>query len=183
MRVDPALREQLIAAIPHLRAFARSLTHNTVHAGDLVQDTLVQGWSKMDQFAPGTNLMAWLFTILRNRFYSQHRSKRREVEDVDGTYAHRMVCLPEQEAHLDFEDFRGALTQLAPEQREALLLVAAQGFAYEDAARICGVAEGTIKSRVSRGRARLAQLLSMEHPDDIGPDRVTRAAMGWSAFQ
>jgi RNA polymerase sigma-70 factor (ECF subfamily) len=179
MRVDPALRQQLIAAIPHLRAFALSLTHNPIYADDLVQETLMRAWSKMDRFEPGTNFMAWVFTILRNCFYSQHRTKWREVEDVDGTYAHQIACAPEQEAHLDYADFQRALTKLAPEQREALLLVAAQGFAYEDAARICGVAEGTIKSRVSRGRARLAQLLSVEHPDDLGPDRVTRAAVDW----
>jgi RNA polymerase sigma-70 factor (ECF subfamily) len=126
--------------------------------------------------------MAWVFTILRNHFYSQHRTKWREVEDVDGSYAHQMACAPEQEARLDYADLERALNKLAPEQREALLLVAAQGFAYEDAARICGVPEGTLKSRVSRGRARLAQLLSVEHPDDLGADRVTRAAMGSSAF-
>ena len=179
MRVDPALRQQLIAAIPHLRAFARSLTRNPIYADDLVQDTLVRAWSRMDRFEPGTNFMAWVFTILRNHFYSQHRTKWREVEDVDGSYAHQMACAPEQEARLDYADFERALNKLAPEQREALLLVAAQGFAYEDAARICGVAQGTIKSRVSRGRARLAQLLSVEQLDDIGPDRVTRAAVDW----
>src|SRR5215211_3798619 len=146
MPVDPALRAQLVAAIPDLRAFARSLVHSTVEADDLVQDTLVRAWGKMDSFAPGTNFEAWLFTILRNGFYSRHRTKRREVEDVDGGYASRAAQAPAQDSHLDFKDFQTALTRLCPEQREALLLVVPQGFSYEEAARICGVAIGTVKS-------------------------------------
>ncbi len=177
MRVDPAFRAHLIAAIPSLRAFARSLTHNSIQADDLVQDTLVRAWGKQDRFEPGTNIDAWLFTILRNGFYSQQRTRGREVEDVDGSYASRIAHPPEQHGHLDFEDFRRALGQLVPEQREALLLVAAQGFSYEEAARICGVAEGTMKSRVSRGRERLARLLSVEHAQDLGPDPMTMAAL------
>ncbi len=177
MRVDPALRAQLLAEIPSLRAFARSLTHDGIYADDLVQDTLVRAWSKMDSFEPGTNLSAWLFTILRHSFYSQQRKKQREVEDVDGAFSGGLAHAPEQGSRLDFEDFRKALAKLCPEQREALILIAAQGFSYEDAAGICGVATGTIKSRVSRGRARLEQLLAIEHPQDIGPDRLTMAAL------
>ncbi len=179
MRVDPALRTQLLAEIPSLRAFARSLTHDVIHADDLVQDTLVRAWSKIDTFEPGTNLSAWLFTILRNSFYSQQRRKQREVEDVDGIYANRLAHAPEQGSRLDYEDFRKALAQLCPQQREALILIIAQGFSYEQAASICGVLIGTIKSRVSRGRARLAQLLAIEHPQDIGPDCMTMAALRW----
>ena len=177
MRVEPALRAQLIAAIPHLRAFARSLTHNPIYADDLVQDTLVRAWAKMDSFQRGTNFEAWLFTILRNGFYSQQRTKGREVEDVDGSYASSIAQAPEQGGHLDFGDLQNALAQLIPEQREALLLIGAQGFSYEEAARICSVAEGTVKSRVSRGRARLAKLLSIDDPQDLGPDRTTMAVL------
>jgi RNA polymerase sigma-70 factor (ECF subfamily) len=179
MHVDPAMRAQLLAEIPSLRAYARSLTHDAVYADDLVQETLIKAWSKMDHFERGTNLPAWLFTILRYTFYSNNRKKRREVEDADGEYASRLAVNPEQGGHLDFTDFQIALGKLCPEQREALLLVAAQGFSYEEAAGICGVLIGTVKSRVSRARVRLAQLLSIEHMEDIGPDRMTMAALRW----
>jgi RNA polymerase sigma-70 factor (ECF subfamily) len=172
------MRALLLAEIPSLRAFACSLTHDIVLADDLVQETLLKAWSKMDTFERGTNFSAWLFTILRNAFYSQHRKRRREVEDVDGIYANRVSQPPEQGSRLDFEDFRQALAKLRPNQREALILVGAQGFSYDDAARICGVALGTLKSRISRGRESLAQLLSIEHPHDLGPDNLTMAALG-----
>jgi RNA polymerase sigma-70 factor (ECF subfamily) len=178
MRVDSVLRAELLAAIPQLRAFARSLVHNRVDADDLVQDTLVRAWGNMHTFLPGTNFEAWLFTILRNRFYSCHRTKKREVEDVDGIYAGRVAQAPEQDSHLDFKNLQTALGRLCPEQREAILLVVPQGFSYEEAARICGVSLGTVKSRVARGRQKLARLLSMDHLQDLGPDRVTRAVLG-----
>jgi RNA polymerase sigma-70 factor (ECF subfamily) len=131
----------------------------------------------LDQFELGSNLNAWLFTILRNVFYSQHRKRRREVEDPDGIYAGRLRTHAEQSSHLDFEDFRKALAKLNPGQREALLLVGAEGLSYEEAAEICAVPVGTLKSRVNRARERLSQLLEVRTPQDIGPDQVTRAAL------
>ncbi len=177
MNVEPALRDQLLAAIPNLRAYAYSLTYNWDRADDFVQDALVRAWGKLDQFEPGTNLNAWLFTILRNLFHSEYRKRRREVEDPDGSYAGRLKVQPEQGSHLDFEDFRSALAQLPADQREALLLVGASGFSYEEAANICECAVGTIKSRVNRARIRLASLLNVDDIEDLGPDSMTRAAL------
>jgi RNA polymerase sigma-70 factor (ECF subfamily) len=122
-------------------------------------------------------LNAWLFTILRNLFHSEYRKRRREVEDPDGSYAGRLKVQPEQGSHLDFEDFRSALAQLPSDQREALLLVGASGFSYEEAANICGCAIGTVKSRVNRARLRLASVLNVTDIDDLGPDSMTRAAL------
>jgi RNA polymerase sigma-70 factor (ECF subfamily) len=177
MGVNPALRDALLAAVPNLRAFAISLTNSTDRADDLVQETLLRAWANSDRFEVGTNLNAWLFTILRNAFYSDYRKRKGEVEDGKGAYAGKLTTYPNQQAHLDFDDFRMALAKLPVDQREALLLVAAQGMSYEEAAAICGVAVGTIKSRVNRARTRLVQLLSLENKTEIGPDSVTKAAL------
>jgi RNA polymerase sigma-70 factor (ECF subfamily) len=177
MAVEPALRDALLAAVPSLRAFAISLTNDFNRADDLVQDTLVRALAHIDRFERGTNLNAWLFTILRNLFHSEYRKRRREVDDPEGAYAGRLKAHPEQQSHLDFEDFRTALAKLPPDQREALLLVGAEGMSYEDAAQICGVAVGTIKSRVNRARSRLAQILELDDGDEIGPDGVTKAVL------
>jgi len=174
---EPELREALLAAVPSLRAFAISLSGQVDRADDLVQDTLLRALSNLHRFEPGTNLNAWLFTILRNLFHSEYRKRRREVEDPDGSYAGRLKVQPEQGSHLDFEDFRSALSQLPSDQREALLLVGASGFSYEEAANICGCAVGTIKSRVNRARLRLASILNVDDIDDLGPDSMTRAAL------
>ena len=117
--------DELRAAIPPLRAFAMSLCGNRDYADDLVQDTLVRAWAKMDRFQAGTNLHAWLFTILRHVFYSDRRKRRREVEDGDGTYASCLTTIPNQEGRLDLEDFQKALMKLSADHREALLLVGA----------------------------------------------------------
>lgn len=177
MIIEPSMREALLAAVPSLRAFAISLSGNVDRADDLVQETLLRALSHIDSFQPGTNLNAWLFTILRNLFHSEYRKRRREVEDSDGAYAARLSTQPEQGARLDLEDFKAALARLPPDQREVLLLVGASGFSYEEAAEICQCAVGTIKSRVNRARTRLAQLLAVESVDDIGPDEQTRAAL------
>src|SRR5215210_6075313 len=150
MTVDPAIRDGMIAAIPSLRAFAISLTSSPDRADDLVQGTLMRAWANIDSFEPGTNLDAWLFTILRNLFHSEYRKRKYEVEDVDGSHAGRLKTYQDQQAHLDFSDFRTALAKLRVNQREALLLVGAEGLTYEEAAGICGVAVGTMKSRVHR---------------------------------
>ncbi|KAA2236532.1 sigma-70 family RNA polymerase sigma factor [Salinarimonas soli] len=160
--IDPTLRDSLLAAVPSLRAFAISLCGRVDRADDLVQDTLVRALTHIDRFEKGTNLNAWLFTILRNLFLSEYRKRRREVEDVDGSYAASLTSIPEQGAHLDFEDMRRALAKLPDDQREALILIAAQGFSYEDAAMICGTAVGTMKSRVNRARRRLSEQLGLQ---------------------
>ncbi len=177
MRVEPALRDELLAAIPSLRAYGYSLTADWDRTDDLVQDTVTRAWAHMDRFERGSNLNAWLFTILRNQFYTIHRKRRREVEDPDGAYAGRLRTHPEQLSHLDLEDFRRALAQLPPHHREALILVGAEGLPYHEVAAICGVPLGTIKSRVNRARESLSSLLAGADPDDIGPDQITRAAM------
>ena len=169
--------DDLRAAIPSLRAFAMSLCGNRDSADDLVQDTLVRAWAKMNRFEAGTNLHAWLCTILRNIFYSDYRKRVREVEDADGSYAGRLFSIPDQEARLDLEDFQRALMTLSADQREALLLVSVEGFSYEEAAEICGCVLGTVKSRVNRARTRLADLLSFESEDDLGPDKIILAAL------
>ncbi|HEX2137070.1 MAG TPA: sigma-70 family RNA polymerase sigma factor [Microvirga sp.] len=176
MSVEPSLREQLLAAIPGLRAFAFTLTQDRDQADDLVQDTIAQAWSNLGQFKPGTNLNAWLLTILRNQAYSRRRKRRREVEDPAGAHAARLKIHPEQQSHMDLQDFRVALARLSPEYREALVLVGAAGLSYEEAAQVCGTAMGTIKSRAHRARVQLAEFLRTG-VGEIGPDGVTRAAM------
>lgn len=182
MQISAALREELLASIPNLRAFAVSLTGNSERADDLVQETLMKAWAKFDTFEEGTNLRAWLFTILRNEFYSQVRKRGREIEDAEGTYAARLASQPSQNGHMDLKDFRAALGQLPDDQREALILVGASGFSYEEAAEICQCAVGTIKSRVSRARARLADILMLEAGESYGNDVLSTTVMTRSAL-
>jgi RNA polymerase sigma-70 factor, ECF subfamily len=177
VNLDSSVRDAVLAAVPNLRAFAISLCGNIDRADDLVQETLLRALANIDSFQRGTNMSAWLFTILRNLFRSEYRKRRREVEDTDGSYAERLKSHPEQTGKVEFSEFREALSKLAPDQREALILVGASGFSYEEAAEICGCAVGTIKSRVNRARSRLAELLSIESTDDFGPDRATRAVL------
>ena len=175
--VEDSLRNEIIAAVPNLRAFAISLTGHSERADDLVQDTIVRAWGAIDQFERGTNLNAWLFTILRNLFHSEYRKRKREVEDADGSYAARLRTHPDQHSRLDFEDFRAALATLPLDQREALLVVGAQGMSYEGAAEVCDVAVGTVKSRVNRARFKLASLLNLASEADLRPDDLTKAAL------
>jgi RNA polymerase sigma-70 factor, ECF subfamily len=175
--VEDSLRDEILAAIPSLRAFAISLTGHSDRADDLVQDTIVRAWTNIDRFERGTNLNAWLFTILRNLFHSDYRKRQREIEDADGSYAERLKTRPDQQSHLDFEDFRAALATIPLDQREALLLVGAQGLSFEEAAEVCQVAVGTVKSRVNRARTRLAVLLDLTSEAKLGPDDVTKAAL------
>ncbi len=177
MPMDDAVRKQILDSIPSLRAFAISLCGNVDRADDLVQETMVRAIANIDSFQPGTNMPAWLFTILRNHFRSEYRKRRREVEDADGHYADTLKSQPEQQGHIEFGEFREALSQLPTDQREALILVGASGFSYEEAAQICGCAIGTIKSRVNRARNRLAELLQVRDGDDFGPDEQTRAVL------
>jgi RNA polymerase sigma-70 factor (ECF subfamily) len=177
MSIDPTLRDTMLAAVPSLRAFGISLCGNVDRADDLVQETLLRALANIDSFQPGTNMSAWLFTILRNLFRSEYRKRRREVEDADGSYADTLKSQPEQTSRIEFEEFRTALDKLPEDQREALILVGASGFSYEEAAEICGCAVGTIKSRVNRARTRLSNLLSIDTADDFGPDVTTRSVL------
>ena len=173
--VSDEFREGLIAELSNLRAFAVSLCGSVQQADDLVQDTMLKAWSNADKFQAGTSLRAWLFTILRNTYYSIYRKRGREIQDSDGTYAQRLTVSGEQESALDLADFRVALAKLSEEHREVLIMVGASGLSYEETAEICGVAVGTIKSRVNRARTKLAELLGISSVDDIGPDRKTSA--------
>ena len=175
--LEPSVRDVMLAAVPSLRAFAISLSGNVDRADDLVQDTLLRAMANIDSFTAGTNMSAWLFTILRNLFRSQYRKRRREVEDADGRHVGSLKSPPQQHSRLEFEEFRRALEKLLPDQREALILVGASGFSYEEAAAVCDCAAGTIKSRVNRARARLSKLLSIDSADMFGQDNTTHAVL------
>ena len=182
MTSTETFRAQLVALLPNLRAFAMSLLGNRDRADDLTQETILKAWLHMDSFAEGTNLQAWLFTIMRNTFISQCRREVREVPDPDGLKAQAQTCPPEQEGYVDLQDLHRALTQVPPEQREALILVAGAGFSYEEAAAIIGCPVGTVKSRVNRGRLKLEELLGWVDPLEAGPsDAITAAIMAHSA--
>jgi len=168
-------KDALLSMIPNLRAFALSLCENPDRADDLVQETLLKAWTHMDSFQEGTNLRAWLFTILRNTYLSEIRKLRREVQDSDGKKAEALSVAPAQQGRVDMEDMRKALGLLPPDQREALVLVGAAGMSYEEAAEIAGCAVGTIKSRVHRARVKLGSLLAVEGADALGPDHAIGA--------
>ena len=178
---DP--RDELVEHLPAMRAFAISLTRNGATADDMVQDTLIKAWTNIDKFEVGTNMRAWLFTILRNTYYSSRRKMKREVADVDGVFTESLAEKPAHDGHMQMNDFRKALMKLNDEQREALLLIGASGFSYEEAAEMCGVAVGTIKSRTNRARAQLAEMLgyneseSLEMTDDATMSVISASKM------
>lgn len=156
---DEDFRVELGTVIPHLRAFGRSLSGNRDTADDLVQETLLKAWAARRRFRAGTNMRAWTFIILRNLFLSQMR-RSRFTGEWDDLVAEKTLAAPaSQDRHIDLSDMHRALQILPQAQREALILVGAGGFAYEEAAEICGVAVGTIKSRVARGRTALEELM------------------------
>ena len=157
---DPEFKAQLAQVIPHLRAFGRSLSGNRDLADDLVQETLMKAWAARLRFQAGTNMRAWTFIILRNLYLSQMRRARFKGE-WDDLVADRILAAPaSQDKHVELGDMQRALLHLPQPQREALILVGAGGFAYEEAAEICGVAVGTIKSRVARGRVALEAVMN-----------------------
>ena len=160
-------REEVVALIPALRAFAWSLSHNGSDADDLVQDTLIKAWTNKEKFEPGTNLRAWMFTILRNTYYTHVLRRRREVRDEQGEYAGQLRTPATQDWSVAMRTLQLALQRLPPEHREALILVGAAGLSYEEAAEICGCALGTIKSRVNRARARLLKIMDAEDANDV----------------
>jgi RNA polymerase sigma factor (sigma-70 family) len=176
---DDSFRQELALTIPHLRAFARSLCGSRDMADDLVQETMLKAWNARQRFAAGTNMRAWTFIILRNIFLSQMRRNRFRGE-WDDLAAERMLAAPAgQDKIVELSDLHRAMQELPPAQREALILIGAGGFAYEEAAEICGVAVGTIKSRVARGRVALEQLLEsgslpQRRSDDVGGSEAMR---------
>ena len=176
-RDDAAFRSGLLEAATSLHSFAISLTRNPSAADDLVQDTLLRAWRSRGSFKVGTNLGAWLFTIMRNAFYSVHRKHAREVADSDGDHAARLTSLPEQGGHLDLQDVQAALGRLSPPMREALILVAVENVSYEEAATILNCRIGTVKSRVWRARDQLAHMLGYTGAE-IGADHLTLSAIG-----
>jgi RNA polymerase sigma-70 factor, ECF subfamily len=149
----------LLDVIPHLRAFARSLTRNRDQADDLTHDAVVRALAAIDQFTPGTNFKAWMFTILRNLYYNECRKRWIKSTPLDEMVGDEPSIGPTQESNLEFNDFRRAFWQLNADQREVLILVGASGFSYEEAAEVCNCRVGTVKSRVSRARAELKQIL------------------------
>lgn len=161
-----SLTDGLVAALPRLRAFAIALCGNRTLADDLVQETMVKAWNKLDSFEEGTNLLAWLFRILRNTYYSELRKRRNETAHVNGIPVENLAARAEQPGHVELREFQDALSHLPDERREALILVGAVGLSYEEAAGICGCAPGTVKSRVSRARAEMAGILHL-HEEDV----------------
>lgn len=169
----PSFKRELLSTLPSLRAFAVSLSGRHDKADDLVQDTVMKAWAKQDSFEMGTNMKAWLFTILRNEFYSQMRKRGREVQDSEGVFTERLSVHPSQYGSMDLSDFKAALDKLPADQREAIVLIGASGFSYEEAAEICKCAVGTMKSRVSRARTKLQEVLQVAGESDYGPDAVS----------
>jgi RNA polymerase sigma-70 factor (ECF subfamily) len=167
MDATSSWRDDVVGLIPALRAFAWSLSHNVSDADDLVQDTLIKAWTNREKFEPGTNLRAWLFTILRNTYYTNVLRRRREVRDETGEYAGALKAAPTQDWSVAIHALQTALRQLPDEHREALILVGAAGLSYEEAAEICGCALGTIKSRVNRARARLLKIMEADDATDV----------------
>ncbi len=173
---DAAFRAQLVALIPQLRAFARSLTGDATAADDLAQDAMVKAWDARASFEMGTNMKAWTFMILRNQFYSEKRRSWRQTQ-LDQEAAERtLVAIDDPASPVALDELRMGLAMLPAEQREALILVGAGGFAYEEAAAICGCAVGTVKSRVSRARRALQDIL--ERGDYVRDGKPAGDAMG-----
>jgi RNA polymerase sigma-70 factor, ECF subfamily len=165
---DEGFKRELVQLIPHLRAFARTLCGDPAAADDLAQDAMMKAWDARASFQMGTNMKAWTFMILRNQFYSEKRRSWRQSQ-LDQEAAERtLVAVDDPEAPVALDELRQGLAMLPAEQREALILVGAGGFAYEEAAEICGCAVGTVKSRVSRARRALHGILDSGSYDRDG---------------
>ncbi|TCM38397.1 sigma-70 family RNA polymerase sigma factor [Novosphingobium aerophilum] len=159
---DEAFRRELLGVLPHLRAFARGLSGRPDFADDLVQEAAIKAWTARERYTPGTNMRAWTFAILRNHYLSELRKSKRQTDLDEGAVERMLVMDADQEGPLHLGDMETALQKLAPERREAVLLVGASGFSYEEAADISGCPIGTMKSRVARARADLARMLDGE---------------------
>ena len=156
---DQVFKDQLVAIIPSLRAFARALCGNREMADDMAQDAMVRAWAARNSYTPDTNFRAWMFKILRNNYYTAFRKNSR-MTSWDPEVAERLLVVgASQEMTIHLSDVAAALAKLPAEQREVLMMVAAGGLSYEDAADTIGCAVGTVKSRVARGRAALARLI------------------------
>lgn len=177
-----APRDLLANHLRALRAFAISLTRNVTLADDLVQETILKAWNNIEKFDPGTNMQAWLFTILRNTYFSSLRKTRREVADPEGIYAATLYEKPAHDGRLAMRDFERAFEKLSPEHREVLILVGASGYSCEEAAAMMNVAIGTVKSRASRARKRLADLMGLPEGEGMfgGTDGETVAVISRS---
>jgi RNA polymerase sigma-70 factor, ECF subfamily len=160
IEATPEFRSALVDCIPHLRAFARSLTRDRHRADDLVQDTAIRALGAADQFTPGSNFRAWLFTILRNAHYNQARKGLWRHVPFDEVSDARHSTPATQQKTLEFCDFRRAFGRLSDDHREVLMLVGGSGLSYEEAAKVCNCAVGTIKSRAWRARKELTRMLS-----------------------
>ena len=161
---EQMVTDDMVALVPQLHTFARSLTRDGVRADDLVQEALMRAFDNIERFKPGTNLKAWLFTIVRNEHYSQLRRRKFEAHGVDTSLLPEPSVPPDHDGKLELRDLNRALSALSPGQRTALILVSASGFSYEEAAAICGCAVGTIKSRVARARETLLEMLEGRQP-------------------
>ena len=162
-RIPSSFQSELIGAMPKLRSFAIALSRDRNRADDLVQETLLRALSFADRFEPGTKLVPWLQTILRNHFYSEQKKRQREVPDADGVYASTLVAKAEQPGHVAYKRACVELARLPPNMRDALLLIGVDGLSYDDAARAMNCRKGTAKSRLHRARARLAKVLAIEN--------------------
>lgn len=176
-----AFHEEFLSLVPNLRRFAISLTKDAARADDLVQDTLLKAWRSRARFAADTNLGAWLFTIMRNVFYSDYRKRSRELPMSPGDEAVRLVSIPEQPGRLDLQDMSIALAKLPDVMRQALVLVAIENLSYEEAAVVMNCKIGTVKSRVWRAREQVAILLGFD-AHELGADRVTMSVVNGSGL-
>jgi RNA polymerase sigma-70 factor (ECF subfamily) len=181
--------DDMVALVPQLHTFARSLCRDGVRADDLVQEALMRAIHNIERFKPGTNLKAWLFTIVRNEHYSQLRRRKFEAHGVDTDLLPEPSVPPDHDGKLELRDLNLALSSLSPGQRTALILVSVSGFSYEEAATICGCAVGTIKSRVARARETLIEMLEGRQPlpagtatslDDDDDQTITRLSHEYS---
>ena len=185
---DKVFRDQLVALLPSLRAFARGLCRHREMADDLAQDTMMRAWAARSSYTQGSNFRAWMFMIMRNQFYTTLRKNSR-MTSLDPEVAERMlVVAPAQQDGINVDDVAKALQKLPAEQREVLLLVGASGVSYEEASEIIGCAMGTVKSRLARGRAALAMLIdgpvdgALSGPADAGLVRPKAAATKVATF-
>lgn len=168
-QAEEQFKHELLEALPHLRAFARGLCGRPDYADDLVQETTIKAWTARERYTPGTNMRAWTFAILRNHYLSELRRAKRQTDMDDEAVERMLVVGASQEGPVHLADMQSALQKLSPERREAVLLVGAGGFSYEEAAEISECAIGTMKSRVSRARTELATLLN-EEPKRLAAD-------------
>ncbi|MFB9970185.1 sigma-70 family RNA polymerase sigma factor [Pseudoroseomonas cervicalis] len=169
------IEDELLACLPDLRAYARSLTRNRHDADDLVQDAVVRMLNSADRFQPGTNFKAWAFTILRNRFLNEFVAKRRLTREMDEGEMERIAVSARQDEGLELSDFQRIFHRLPEDHRSILTLVAGSGLPYEDVAKVLGCAVGTVKSRVHRARSALHALLEEENATHLPPPRFHRS--------